>query len=376
MNRLTVPLAQWFRRGTVALLAAYSCTLMAQTDKPAAATDKPAPAARKPASASQKPAKPAASQKLAAAAVAQGKAPTVQWPTKAVSIVVPFAPGGTTDVVARMVGQKLSEIWGQPVLIENRAGAGGNIGAGLVSKATPDGHTLLMASGSIFTVNPHLYRKLPFDPQKDFIPVTKVASGPMVVVVPRSSDVKNVRELIAKAKAKPGSINFGSAGTGSQVHMAGESFANAADINIVHVPYKGEAPAYGDLMSGQIQLMVGNIGAAASLVNDGLLRAIAVTGKERSQMLPNVPTVAESGLPGFENTGWFGFMAPTGTPKDVVDKIRRDTASALNETHIKARLSVQGMTPAATSPAEFAKAIDEESKKWAAVVKNRKLSVD
>jgi tripartite-type tricarboxylate transporter receptor subunit TctC len=373
MDRLAISVLHWLRRGAVALLAVSSCTLMAAPETPAA-TQKPASAAQKPAkstAASQKPATTVAAPQKSA------KPPAgPQWPTKAVSIVVPFSPGGTTDVVARMVGQKLAELWGQPVLIENRAGAGGNIGAGIVAKAAPDGHTLLMASGSILTVNPHLYRKLPFDPQKDFVPVIKVASGPMVVVVPRSSDVKTVRDLIATAKAKPGAINFGSAGTGSQVHMAGESFANAAEINIVHIPYKGEAPAYGDLMAGQIQLMVGNIGAAASLVSDGHLRAIAVTGKQRSPMLPNVPTVAESGLPGFENTGWFGFVAPAGTPKDVIEKIRRDTATALDQTHIKARLSVQGMAPAGNTPAEFAKSIDEESKKWAAVVKNRKLSVD
>jgi len=275
-----------------------------------------------------------------------------------------------------MLGQKLTELWGQQVVIDNRAGAGGNIGTGIVAKAPPDGHILLMASGSIFTVNPHLYRKLPFDPKRDFTPITNVASGPMVVVVPSSSDVKSIAELIARAKAKPGTINFGSAGPGSQVHMAGENFANAAGIDLVHVPYKGEALAYTDLIAGHIQLVVGNIGAVAPQVSDGRMRALAVTGKERAKMMPDVPTVAESGIPGFENTGWFGLMAPAGTPREIVDKIQRDAATVLGQTEVKARLAVQGMTPVGNTPAEFAKAIDEESQKWATVVKNRKLTVE
>jgi tripartite-type tricarboxylate transporter receptor subunit TctC len=298
------------------------------------------------------------------------------WPSKPVTLVVPFSAGGSTDVVARLVGQKLTELWGQPVVIDNRAGAGGNIGASLVAKAAPDGHTLLMASGSILTVNPHLYRTLPFDPQKDFIAITNVASGPMVVVVPASLDVRSVKDLIAKAKAHPSGINFGSAGLGSQVHMAGENLANAAGIDLMHIPYKGEAPAYADLMGGQIQLVVGNIGAVASLVGDGRMRAIAVTGKERSSMMPDVPTVAESGLPGFENTGWFGLLAPAGTAKAIVEKIQRDTAKVLAQTEVKAKLSVQGMVPVANTPADFAKVIEEESRKWAVVVKNRKLAVE
>jgi tripartite-type tricarboxylate transporter receptor subunit TctC len=299
------------------------------------------------------------------------------WPNKPVTIVVPFSAGGSTDVVARLLAKELGKTWGQTVMVENRAGAGGNIGTALVAKSKADGYSLLLASGSIFTVNPHLYAQLPFHPQKDFVPITNVASGPMVVVVPATaSKITSLADLIAKAKAKPGSMNFGSAGAGSQVHMAAEKFADAAKIAIQHVPYKGEAPAYTDLMAGQTDLMVGNIGAAATLVNDGRLRAVAVTGKERSKLLPEVPTVAESGLPEAENMGWFGLFAPAGTPKDIIDKVQRDTSKALAEPEIKNRLAGLGMAPVANQPAELAKAIEQESEGWALVVKNRKLSAN
>ncbi|MEO7055796.1 MAG: tripartite tricarboxylate transporter substrate binding protein [Caldimonas sp.] len=297
------------------------------------------------------------------------------WPTKPVRIVVPFSPGGSTDVIARMLGQKLSELWGQPVTIDNRVGAGGNVGADLVAKSPGDGYTLLLASGSI-TINPQIYKKMPFDTRKDLVPITNVASGPMLVVVPESSPAHSIKDLIAMAKAKPGSINFGSAGVGSQVHLAGENFANAAGIDIVHVPYKGEAPAYTDLIGKQTQMMVGNFAAASALLGNGRLRALAVTGKQRSPLMPDVPTVAESGLPGFENTGWFGLFAPAGLPPAVLAKIQRDTVKVINTTDTKARLYVQGMTPVGNTPAEFAKAMDEEGEHWAQVVKNRKLSAN
>ena len=297
------------------------------------------------------------------------------WPTRPVKLVVPFSPGGSTDVVARMLGQRLSEIWGQSVIVDNRAGAGGNIGADIVAKAQPDGYTLLMASGSI-TINPHIYAKLPFDTAKDFVPISNVASGPMLVVVQDKSPIKSIKELIAAAKEKPNGLSFGSAGVGSQVHLAGENLADASGIDIQHVPYKGEAPAYTDLMGGQTQLMVGNIAAAAALIGPGRLRALAVTGKERSPLLPDVPTVAESGLPGFVNTGWFGLLAPAGTPAEVVAKIQRDTAQAVADTQMKARLQVLGMEPVGSTSADFAKQMEGESTHWAQVVKNRKLKAN
>ena len=297
------------------------------------------------------------------------------WPNKPVRLVVPFAPGGSTDVIARMMAQKLTEVWGQTVVVDNRAGAGGNLGADIVAKSPADGYTLLFGTGSI-TINPQLYKKMPFDTKKDLVPITNVASGPMLVVVPDDSPLTSVKELIAQAKAKPGSINFGSAGVGSQVHLAGENFANAAGVDIVHVPYKGEAPAYTDLIAHQTQMMVGNFAAASALLGKGRLRALAVTSKQRMPSMPEVPTVSESGLPGFENTGWFGLLAPAGTPAPILARIHADVVKALASTEIKARLYVQGMTPVGNSPAEFVKAMDEESQHWATVVKNRKLSAN
>lgn len=317
-------------------------------------------------------------RRLLIAAIALGASATAfaqQWPSKPVKIVVPFAPGGTTDVVARMVGQKLSEIWGQSVVVENRAGAGGNLGADMVAKSPADGYTLLMASGSI-TINPSIYAKMPFDTQRDLVPISNVASGPMLVVVQDSSPYKSVRDLIAAAKAQPGKLNFGSAGVGSQVHLAAENFADAAGIEVQHVPYKGEAVAYNDLLGGQVQFMVGNMAAASALTGPGRLRALAVTGATRSAQFPEIPTVAESGLPGFENNGWFGFFAPAGTPKAVVDKIYQDTKSAVSDSQIKGRLFVAGMAPVASSPDELARQVEAELKRWATVVKNRKLSAN
>ena len=305
------------------------------------------------------------------AAMAQGS-----WPERPVKIVVPFSAGGTTDVVARALAQNLSEAWGQSVVVENRAGAGGNIGADAVAKSPPDGYSVLMTSGSIFTVNPHMYKTLPFDPVKDFIAVTNVASGPQLLVVHPSVPAKSVKELIALAKSKPGTINFGSAGFGSQVHMAAESFVDAAKIQATHIPYKGESAALADLAAGSIQFMVANIAAAAPFVSNGRIRALGVTSKTRSQLLPDVPTIAESGLPGFENTGWFGFMLAAGTPKPIVDKIHRDTVKALNDTRMKARLHVAGMAPVGNEPAAFSSAIAKESTRWAEVVRNRGLTAN
>lgn len=316
---------------------------------------------------------------LALATLAVVGAPALaqtDWPTKSVTLVVPFAPGGSTDVVARLLAQKLGEIWKQTVVVDNRAGAGGNIGTALVAKAAPDGHTLLMASGSIFTVNPHLYATLPFDPKKDFAPIMNVATGPMVVAVPPSSEFRDLKGLIAKAKADPGKVNFGSAGPGSQVHMAAERLAYTAGMDLTHIPYKGESAALTDLMAGQVQVVVGNIGAATPLVTGGKLRALAVTSAERSKMLPDVPTVAESGFPGFENSGWFGLMAPAGTPKAAIDRVQRDTAAVLAQPDVAARLQGIGMAGVGNTPAALAAAIDAESKVWADVIKSRKIKAN
>ena len=311
----------------------------------------------------------------ALAALAQPALAQESWPTKPVRIVVPFAPGGSTDVIARMVGQRLSVLWGQPVVIDNRAGAGGNVGADMVAKSPGDGYTLLMASGSI-TINPSLYKKMPFDTKKDLLPITNVAQGPMLVVVQDGAPYKTLTDLVAAAKAKPGSINFASAGVGSQVHLAAENFADAAGIEIQHVPYKGEALGFNDLIAGQVQLMVGNYAAASALIGPNRLRALAVTSKQRVPQMPDLPTANEAGLPGFENIGWFGLFAPAGTPSAVVQKVQRDVAQVMGETEIKARLYVQGMTPVVNSTADFTKQVDQELERWAKVVASRKLQAN
>jgi len=297
------------------------------------------------------------------------------WPTKSVRIIVPFVAGGTTDVVARLLGQKLTEAWGQSVVVEDKAGAGGNIGADATAKSAPDGYTLLMTSGSIVTANQHLYKVLPFDPARDLVPITEVATGPQVVAVSASLAVRDLRDLIAYAKANPRRLNFGSAGVGTQTHLAGENFFYAAGIEVTHVPYKGEASVINDLMGGQIQMATPNLGAAINYIQAGKLRALAITSPERAPQLPDIPTVAEV-LPGFENAGWFGLMAPAGTPQEVIDRVYRDSAKILGSEEFRAKLAQQGMRPVGNTPAEFAALIREESARWAKVIRDRGLAIN
>jgi len=297
------------------------------------------------------------------------------YPGKPVRIIVPFAPGGATDIVTRVVAQKLNEIWGQQVVVDNRAGAGGNIGGELAAKSAPDGYTIFMTSGSIVTANQHIYKKMPFDPAKDLVPVTNVASGPQVLIVTPTFPPKTVKEFIDLAKSRPREISYGSAGFGSQTHLAAENFLYAAKIEVVHVPYKGEAPAIVDTMAGQVPFSTPNLAAAINFIQQGKLRALGVTSKQRSPQLPKVPAVAET-LPGFENLGWFGFMVPTGTPKDVIDRIYRDTSKALEAADIKSRFDGLGMVPVGSSPADFTRYVREETERWAKIVRERKLQVD
>ena len=297
------------------------------------------------------------------------------WPSKPVKIVVPFAAGGATDVVARLLAQKLTEAWGQTVVVENRAGAGGNIGADAVAKSPGDGYTLLMTSGSIVTANPHMYKVMPFDAAKDLVAITNVASGPQVIAVAPGVPAKDLGELIALAKAKPKSVNFGSAGIGTQTHLAAENFAHTAGIDLTHVPYKGESAAITDLIGGQIQLVTPNLGGAIAFIQQGKIRALAVTSRERNPQLPDVPSVSEV-LPGFENAGWFGLMAPAGTAREVIDRIHRDSAKILLSDEFRAKLALQGMVPVANSPADFAAAIRDESARWARVIRERGLTAN
>jgi tripartite-type tricarboxylate transporter receptor subunit TctC len=295
------------------------------------------------------------------------------WPSKPVKIIVPFNAGGATDIVARLLAQKLSEKWGQSVVVENKAGAGGNIGADLVAKAPADGYTLLMTSGSIVTANQYMYKSLTYDPSKDLVAITNVATGPQVIAVSAQSPYKDLKSLIDDAKANPKKLNFGSAGVGTQTHLAAENFAHSAGIDITHVPYKGESAAITDLMGGQIHLVTPNLGATVQHIQQGRLRALAVTSPTRSAQLPDVPSASEV-LPGFENAGWFGLMAPTGTPLEVIDKVQKDSAAILFSEEFKGKLAQQGMMPVGNSPADFANAIRAESARWQKVIQDRGLA--
>jgi len=300
----------------------------------------------------------------------------LDYPNKPVRMVVPFPPGGTTDILARAVGQKLSESWGQQVVIDNRPGAGGNIGTDIVAKSPADGYTLLMGTVGTHSINASLYSKLPFDPIKDFAPVTLVASVPNVLVVNATIDAKSVKELIALAKSRPGQLAFASSGNGTSIHLAGELFKSMTGTSMLHIPYKGSAPAIAELLGGQTNMMFDNLPSAMPHIKSGRLRALAVTSVRRSPALPDVPTIAETGITGYEASSWFGVLAPAGTPKDVVAKIQADIAKALNTPEIRERLSGQGAEPVGDTPEHFAEHIKAESAKWARVVKDSGARVD
>src|SRR5687767_14218097 len=303
-----------------------------------------------------------------------GNAGAQSWPQKPVRFIVPFPPGGATDISARLLGEKLTQIWGQQVVIENRGGAGGGVGAAEAARAAPDGYTLFFPSGSVVTANQHIYAKMNYDPEKDFVPVTKVVSGPQVLVVPAGSPYKSVKELIDAGKAQPGKLTFGHAGIGSQTHLAAENFVNTAKIDAVQVPYKGEGPALVGLVGGDTTFAVTNVAAALPHISGGKLRALGVTSKGEFAQLAGVPPIAKT-LPGFENTGWFGIVAPTGTPREVIQKVYQDTKKALEASDLRGRLYVQGLAPVGNSPEEMAKALKEETALWARVVRERKISV-
>jgi len=307
---------------------------------------------------------------LLVAAAAAGQS----WPQKPVRFIVPFPPGGATDIAARLLGEKLAAMWGQSVLIENRGGAAGGVGAAEAARAAPDGYTFLFPSGSVMTANQHVYPKLNYNPEKDFVAVTNVVAGPQVLSVPANSPYKTVKDLIDAAKANPGRLTFGHAGIGSQTHLAAENFVNTAKIDAVQVPYKGEGPALAALVAGDITFAVSNLAANLPHINSGRLRALGVTSKTEASQLPGVPPIAKT-LPGFENVGWFGIVAPAGTPKPIIEKVYRDTKRALEAADLRGRLFVQGLAPVASSPEEFAAAMKKESALWARVVKERHIEV-
>jgi tripartite-type tricarboxylate transporter receptor subunit TctC len=303
------------------------------------------------------------------------------WPTKPVKIVVPFAPGGTTDILARAVAPELSKAFGQSFIVDNRAGAGGNLGADLVAKSPADGYTLLMGTVGTHGINKSLYSRLPYDPQKDFAPITLVAGVPNVMVMntekAKLMGINNVLDFIRYAKAHPGQLNMASSGNGTSIHLAGELFKSMTGIFMTHIPYTGSGPAMMGMVSGTVDVMFDNLPSAMPQIKGGKLKAFAVTSSQRSAAVPELPTIEEAGqLKGFEASSWFGLLAPAGTAADVVLRIQQETAKALKSPAIKEKLLAQGAIPSGNSPQEFAALIDAEIKKWAPVVKASGARVD
>jgi tripartite-type tricarboxylate transporter receptor subunit TctC len=303
------------------------------------------------------------------------------WPSKPVRIVVPFAPGGTTDILARALAPELSQAFGQQFVVDNKPGAGGNVGADQVAKSPADGYTLLMGTVGTHGINQSLYPKMPFDPIKDFAPITLVAGVPNVLVMnpakAEANGIKNVADLIKYAKANPGKLNMASSGNGTSIHLSGELFKSMTGTFLVHFPYRGSGPALLDLIGGTMDLMFDNLPSAMPQIKAGKLKALAVTTSQRSAALPDVPTIAEAGpVKGFDASSWFGLLAPAGTPADIVSRIQQESAKALGTPSLKERLLAQGAIPSGMPPAEFAAYIAAETKKWAQVVKVSGAKVD
>jgi tripartite-type tricarboxylate transporter receptor subunit TctC len=290
-------------------------------------------------------------------------------------MVLPFPPGGATDVMARRLGQKMSDRWGQQVLIDNRAGAGGNIAAEIVAKAAPDGYTLLFAASAQLAVNPALYAKIPFDPIKSFAPVSLVGAVPNILVANPSLPVRSLKEFIAFAKARPGQLNYATAGSGSTAHLSAELLKIETGIDIVHVPYRGAAPGVTDVLGGQVPLMMVSMPSVIGHVKAGKLRALGMTGAKRSQAAPDVQTFAET-LPKFESSAWYGMLAPAGTPTEVIERLHEETLNTLRMNDVKELFASQGIEIVGNSPAEFASYIESELAKWAVVVRKSKAKVD
>jgi tripartite-type tricarboxylate transporter receptor subunit TctC len=303
------------------------------------------------------------------------------WPAKPVRIVVPFAPGGTTDILARAMAPELSRGFGQPFVVDNKPGAGGNVGADQVAKSAADGYTLLMGTVGTHAINQSLYPKMPFDPIKDFAPVTLVAGVPNVLVMnparAEAAQIHNVADLIRYAKANPGRLNMASSGNGTSIHLSGELFKRMTGTFLVHFPYRGSGPALLDLIGGTMDLMFDNLPSALPQIKAGKLTALGVTTAQRSAALPEVPTIAEAGpVKGFDASSWFGLLAPAGTPADIVNRIQQESAKALGTPALKERLLSQGAIPSGMPPAEFVAFIAAETKKWAQVVKQSGAKVD
>ena len=313
---------------------------------------------------------------VALLAAATGAAFAQTFPSKPVRIVVAFPAGGGVDIVARFLGPKLTEAWGQQVLVDNRAGASGVIGTEFAARSAPDGYTLFLGTLGNLSVNPHLYPKMAVDPLRDFAPITQVVAVHFVLVAHPSLQARNARELIALARAQPGKINYSSSGPGGAPHLAGELFKSMAGVNLVHVPYKGSAPSFQDLLGGQVSLTFDSLVQALPYVRDARLNALAVLGSVRSPLLPDVPTVAESGLPGYELTNWFGLVAPFATPREIVAKIHADVLRTLQDAAISERLSAMGATVIGNTPEQFGAVMREDSGKWGKLIKEANIRAE
>jgi tripartite-type tricarboxylate transporter receptor subunit TctC len=298
------------------------------------------------------------------------------YPSKPLRFVVPFPPGGATDIITRVIAQKLAEQVGQPVVVENRPGAGGAIGSELVAKAAPDGYTLLMATTSTHSIGPTLNPKTPYNVERDFAPVSEVATSTNVLVVSPALGAGSVKELIGIAKAKPGQLNFASSGNGTIVHLTGELFKSMAGIDIVHVPYKGTALAQPDLMSGQVSMLFDNIVSAMPNVKSGKVKALAVTGRKRSPLLSELPTVIEAGVPGFASDTYFGVFVPSATPREIVERLNRELVRAVTSPEVREHLGRQGAEPVGSTPAELAATVKADTEKWARVIRQANVRLE
>ena len=311
---------------------------------------------------------------ITAAMIAVGPASAQSFPAKPVKIIVPQTPGGASDSLARIVGQKLSERWGQPVVVENRAGAGGNIGMEAVARSPADGYTLLMSYVGTHAINGALYKKLPFDPEKDFTAVATLATLPFVIVVNPKLPAKNVPELVALAKTTE--VTYGSAGNGSVNHLLGEMFSSAANVKLVHVPYKGAAPALQDLVGGQISAVFTSMPSVAQFIRAGTLRALAVTSAKRAESFKDIPTIAESGYPGFDVNPWFGLFVPAGTPPAVVKQLNADINAVLKQKDTAEKFAAQGAEVAESTPEQFAATLRADIVKWDKIVRDSGAKID
>ena len=313
---------------------------------------------------------------LALAVLAPQNVHAQTYPSKPVRLIVPYAPGGATDIIARAAAIELTKTLGQPVIVDNRPGAGGNLGADMVAKSTPDGYTMVMSANSLHGITPFLYTKLSYDPNKDLVPVIVFASFANVLALHPGVKANSVKELIALIKAQPGKLSYASSGSGSTIHMSGEMFKQLLGLDITHIPYKGSGPAVSDLMGGQVQMMFDNIPSAISHIRSGKLRALATTGPKRAAVLPELPTMIESGVPGFVSTAWFGLAMPAGTPKEIIARMNADGQKAAKAPEFVKRMNDLGYEIVGGTPEQMAAMIQDEIRRWGPIVKASGAKVD